>query len=73
MCENKGFSYIIGLGTNSRLMSEARELLARAVKQFEESGEKQRLFCVFEYRAGSWDKSRTVIAKAEASRHGTNV
>lgn len=72
-CENEGFSYIIGLATNKRLMAEAEELLAVAVEQFEQTGEKQRLFCAFEYQAGSWIKSRTVIAKVEVSRHGTNV
>lgn len=71
--ENQGISFIIGLGTNPRLMREAEDLLARAVAQFDQAGEKQRLFCVFDYRAKTWTKSRTVIAKAEASRHGTNV
>lgn len=73
MLERKGISYIIGLATNPRLQSEAEDLLAQAVAQFEQTGEKQRLFCVFEYRAGTWNKSRTVIAKVEVSRHGTNV
>lgn len=73
MFENKGISYIIGLSTNPRLKGEAEDLVAQAVAQFEQTDEKQRLFCVFDYQAGTWTKSRTVIAKVEVSRHGTNV
>lgn len=42
------------------------------MKNFEVTQEKQRLFCAFVYRADSWSKSRTVIAKVEVSSHGTN-
>jgi hypothetical protein len=73
MLENKGFSYIIGLTGNPRLERATEVLMAKAVTQFEQTGQKQRLFSVFEYRAKSWHKSRTVIAKAEASRNGTNL
>jgi len=73
MLENKAISYVIGLASNARLKLESQALMAKAVAQYDQTGKKQRLFCVFEYRAKSWNRSRTVIAKAEASRNGTNL
>ena len=70
--ENRGFSYVIGLQGNPVLYRKAAELMQQAVKSFAETNEKQRLFCVFSYRAGTWSKTRTVIAKVEVSSHGTN-
>lgn len=70
--ENKGFSYVIGLQGNSVLYRKADDLMKQAMKNFDATKQKQRLFCVFDYRAKSWSKSRTVIAKAEVSSHGTN-
>lgn len=72
LCENEGFSYVIGLQGNPVLYREADELMAQAVKQFEGTGEKQRLFCVFDYQAKTWTHPRTVIAKVEVTRKGTN-
>lgn len=71
--ENKAISYVIGLAGNPRLKLESQALMGKAVAQYDQTGQKQRLFCVFEYRAKSWHKSRTVIAKTEASRNGTNL
>ena len=70
--ENKGFSYVIGLQGNAVLYRKADDLMERAMRKFEATKEKQRLFCVFDYRAGTWEKTRTVIAKVEVSSHGTN-
>ena len=72
-CEKHGLSYTFGISGNRRLKAQAAALLERAVAQYEETQEKQRLFTVFEYRADSWDRSRTVIAKAECHHAGTNV
>jgi hypothetical protein len=55
------------------LIREADELMKTAMAQFEESGEKQRLFCALEYRAETWHSSCTVIANAEPSRNGTHL
>ena len=70
--EYKGFSYVIGLQGNAVLYRNAANLMERATQKFEATKEKQRLFCVFDYRAGTWSKTRTVIAKVEVSSHGTN-
>ena len=70
--ENKGFSYVIGLQGNKVLYRAAAALMEQATKDFEATNEKQRQFCVFEYRADSWTRPRTVIAKVEVTSRGTN-
>ena len=55
------------------LAQAADPLLQRAVRQFEETRETQRLFDRFLYRAGSWKSPRQVIVKAECNRIGTNL
>lgn len=71
-CEENQFSYILGIATNARLSEAAKDQMALAKKKFEETGEKQRIFDVFQYRAESWDRSRTVIAKSEYNALGPN-
>ena len=39
---------------------------------FDETGSKQRLFTEFNYAAGTWDRERRVIIKAEHGRLGSN-
>lgn len=72
-CEENGLSYTFGLSSNARLIALADELMQQAVDQYAQTGEKQRLFQTFDYQAGSWDRPRTVIAKAECSSAGTNL
>lgn len=64
--------YIIGIAKNNRLNQMAGDLMRQAEKQFDETGDKQRLFTDFNYAAGSWDHARRVIAKAEYSSYGSN-
>ena len=71
-CEKEKLGYIIGLITNRRLLASAEEISATAQKQFEQSQLKQRLFTETSYQAGSWDKSRRVIIKAEHNELGSN-
>ncbi len=73
VCENNGISYTFGIAGNARLQEYARGLLDQAAAQFESSGEKQRLFTAFSYRAESWNRHRTVVAKAECHKEGTNL
>lgn len=47
-------------------------LLAEAVAQWEASGQPQRLFTGFWYRAESWPAQRWVGVKCEANAQGTN-
>ena len=72
LCEEERIHYVIGLITNDRLKEKSAELVAKAKEQFEQSGEKQRLFTSFNYRADSWSRSRRVVAKAEYMEKGAN-
>jgi hypothetical protein len=72
-CEEQGFSYTFGLRTNARLKTIAQPLMDKAVRRYERTGKKQRLFMRFKYQAESWPHERTVIAKAECHAGGTNL
>lgn len=71
-CERLRLDYTIGLKINAVLKRESDDLLAEAVENFEETGQPQRLFTAFWYRAGSWSRDRWVVVKAEAHAQGTN-
>ena len=71
-CERHGVGYVVGLAKNKRLNVLSAPLQAQALEKFQSTGEKQRLFCEFEYKAGSWDCKRRVIAKAEHTDKGAN-
>ena len=71
-CERLEIDYTIGIGMNSTLKSYSDALLTRLVEQFEATGETQREFCAFWYRAGSWPAMRWVIVKCEVNAQGTN-
>lgn len=73
VCENNGLSYTFGIAGNPRLQAAAEGLIDRAVRAYHATGEKQRLFTAFSYRADSWDRARTIIAKAECQSVGTNL
>jgi hypothetical protein len=57
---------------NSRLQKLSESLLEEAVARFDATGEPQRLFCAFWYRADSWPAQRWVVVKCEANSQGTN-
>ena len=71
-CEQLDACYTIGIGMNLRLKKLTDSLLDEAVSRFEASGEPQRLFCAFWYRADSWPAQRWVVVKCEANSRGTN-
>jgi len=73
-CEREGVDYTIGLIPNPRLEALARPLLERAERESEDrAGEKARLVADAPYRAGSWDRPRRVVYKAEAMEKGRNT
>lgn len=73
-CETESVGYTIGLVPNSRLEAIAEPLLERAERESDEwRGEKVRLVADASYQAGSWDRSRRVVYKAEAMEKGTNT
>jgi hypothetical protein len=73
VCEENGLSYTFGFSTNERLKKLAQPLLDQAVQRYEQTKQKQRLFVTFSYRADSWDRDRTLVAKAECHAGGTNL
>jgi len=71
-CERHQVEYVVGLAKNARLNALSAELQAQAEAQHQASQQKVRLFGAFEYQAGSWDRPRRVIVKAEHTSKGAN-
>jgi Transposase DDE domain group 1 len=71
-CEREGITYTIALITNERLKEMARELLEEAQESHQKTSRKARLFGEDVYEAGSWQRQRRVVYKAEAMEQGTN-
>ena len=71
-CERHGVNYIVGIARNKRLSVLSKPLRNQAHDEFEQSGDKQRLFDEFFYAAGTWEKRRRVIVKAEHTARGSN-
>ena len=72
VCERLEVDYTLGLGMNARLKKYSDSLLETAVAQCEATGQPQRLFTAFWYRADSWPAQRWVVVKCEANAQGTN-
>lgn len=66
-CERHDVGYIVGLAKNKRLEPLAKAAMDQAAELFKKAGDgrHRRVFTEFSYAAGSWDKDRRVIAKAE--------
>ena len=71
-CDSHGIGYVLGLARNPVLERSAADWTGRADRQFRKTGQPQRIFGSFSYAAGSWDRSRRVIAKAEHNAQGAN-
>ena len=73
-CEAEDIGYTIGLVTNARLTALAEPLTAQAqAASFQQDGAKVRLLGEALYQAGSWDRPRRVIIKAEVLAKGLNT
>jgi Transposase DDE domain group 1 len=70
--ERWGVSYVIGLQKNSRLAQEVELAELALAEQYAARQTKQRMFGEFEYAAGTWDKTRRVIARLEHGPQGAN-
>jgi len=73
MLEREKVKYTIGLITNDRLRERVATLAQKAEQGFAQSGAKKRLFTSFRHQAGSWDRSRRVVAKVERLSGGLNT
>jgi len=71
-CEGLEIDYTIGIGMNATLKKRSDALLQRLVEQFDATGEPQRDFCAFWYKAASWPAARWAVVKCEVNRQGTN-
>lgn len=71
-CERHGIGYILGLAKNQRLKPLSDPFMEQAEADYEKSGEKQRQFHELIYAAGTWDRPRRVIVKAERLEQGPN-
>src|SRR5215204_5308948 len=71
-CDRHGVGYVLGLARNSRLEALAAPWLHEAAHARERTGESQRVFATVGYAAGTWDRSRRVLVKAEHTLQGPN-
>jgi hypothetical protein len=72
-CDRHDVHYIIGLARNKRLEAMSQSFMDRAEADYEATGDKQRQFHVIDYAAGTWDRPRKVIVKAERLHEGPNL
>jgi len=72
-CEREDIGYTIGLIPNRRLETVAAPLLAQAQALQAQTGVKVRLVDETAYQAGSWERERRVVYKAEALVKGPNT
>ena len=74
LLEEKRCGYILGLSTNARLAPMAQPWAEdAATRRALSKKEKVRRFHQAAYQAGSWSKSRKIIARAEATDMGSDV
>jgi len=71
-CDRHDVDYIVGLAKNAVLKRRIEPWMDVAREQFAQTDRKQRVFGEFSYAAGTWDRERRVLAKAEFSAHGEN-
>jgi hypothetical protein len=71
-CDRNGIGYVLGLAQNAVLLRQAQDWTERARRQFERTGQLQRIFGSFSYAAATWDRPRRVIIKAEHTAQGAN-
>ncbi len=71
-CDRHEIGYVVGIARNAVLEAMASSFMEQAAQRFERSGRKQRRFHEFRYAAGTWDRKRRVIVKAEHLPQGPN-
>ena len=72
-CDRHQVGYLVGLPTNCVLTKNAQPWTFLAQEQFAITSHKQRIFGEFLYAAGTWDKLRRVLVKAEYLPDGPNT
>src|ERR1700730_3321529 len=72
-CEFFGIQYIMGIAANSRFQEKQTRLQRRLARRYRRTGNPQRSFSSFRYRAYSWWHQRRICYKAEHTESGTNL
>lgn len=67
--EREGLEYVVAMGKNKVLERRAARLMGTARRLSRESGETEHVYSETRYAAGTWDRRRRVIIKAEVVRH----
>ena len=70
--EHLEIDYTIGIAMNATLKKKTDALLNFCMEQFDRTGQSQRRFAAFWYRAQSWPVQRWVVVKVEVHAQGTN-
>jgi Transposase DDE domain group 1 len=71
-CDHHGIGYVVGLARNPRLQRLAADWIDEAERRWQRTGQPQRLFGSLSYAAGTWDRPRRVLVKAEHTAQGDN-
>jgi hypothetical protein len=71
-CEKHNAKYIVGMPQNNRLNKLLAPTMQQAKEAYQKTGEKQKYFTEFEYKAESWNRERKIIGKAEVNSLGEN-
>jgi hypothetical protein len=67
--EREGLEYVVAMGKNKVLARRAARLMGTVRRLSRETGETAHLYQECRYAAGTWDKRRRVVIKAEVVRH----
>ncbi len=65
--------YVTGMATNAVLRREVQPMVERAAAITREEMGRFRCFHSFNYQAGSWSRSRRIVARIESTGMGTDV
>ncbi len=73
VCDSNGSRLCAGPGSQLPALERlAADWIGRAERQFQKTGQPQRVFGSFTYKAATWDRPRRVIVKAERTAQGPN-
>src|SRR5450755_1459969 len=67
--EREGLEYVVAMGKNKVLERRAARLMGTARRLSRETGQTAHRYKECRYAAGTWDKRRRVVIKAEVVRH----
>jgi hypothetical protein len=72
-CESENLQFALGYASNEVLQRRTQLLLNLAQARFDLYEEKQQFFMsIHDYKAGSWSRPRTIVAKVEVMPQGVN-